>query len=84
MVKKNEQLNDAFDPDVKVMWNTRVHAGVIARFKRLHDETGLTMADLLTIACVEVEDHYVGEDVLSLVPPVILPSTRQTPVVLGG
>lgn len=46
---------DAFEPDEKIMWNARVHAGVIARFARLSAESGLTMADLLTIAVVEVE-----------------------------
>lgn len=52
-----KKKDSAFDPENKVMWNTRVHAGVQARFNRLSQESGLTLADLLTLAVVEVEKN---------------------------
>ena len=48
---------DAFDPDEKIMWSVRVHAGVMARMTRLAAITGLTMSDILTIAVAEVEKN---------------------------
>ena len=52
--RKNYVETHAFDD--RVMWNARVHAGVIAAFSRISDSTGLPMNDLLTLAAATLEE----------------------------